>query len=48
MNEPTLCMAIETDHDEPLPDEKAVIETRSEMLDDEDNLTDVAEFLERL
>lgn len=41
-------MAIETDVDEPLPDERAVLDERADMLDDEANLVTAEEFLERL
>lgn len=41
-------MAIENGSEGPLPDEQVVIEERSDMLDDEDNLVHVDEFLEQL
>lgn len=39
-------MALENASDEPLPDEEAVLEERADMLDDEENLVDVDEFLD--
>lgn len=39
-------MALETEADEPLSDEEAVLEERAEMLEDEENLVEAEEFLD--
>lgn len=39
-------MALETEAEEPLSDEEAVLEERAEMLEDEENLVAAEEFLD--